>query len=73
MTTLHTPIEVVINGDPQEIPAGSTVTQLLQQLGVEAERVAVELDRTIIRRAAWETTEIRPGAKLEIVHFVGGG
>lgn len=55
------------------LPAGETVLGLLKSLEIEPERVAVELDRKILKRAQWGATELRDGAKLEIVHFVGGG
>jgi thiamine biosynthesis protein ThiS len=46
---------------------------LLHHIGVQDDRVAVELDRQIVRRSEWETTQIRAGASIEIVQFVGGG
>jgi thiamine biosynthesis protein ThiS len=46
---------------------------LLQDLRLEPERVAVELDRRIVKRSEWASLEIAPGAQLEIVQFVGGG
>jgi thiamine biosynthesis protein ThiS len=66
-------MEVIINGEPRTIPENTSVAGLLSILGIEGESVAVELDRTIIRRAAWQERTLAPGAKLEIVHFVGGG
>ena len=46
---------------------------VVQALRLEPDRVAVELDRVIVKRALWEETEIRAGAEIEIVMFVGGG
>jgi sulfur carrier protein len=66
-------IEIVVNGDARQVPTGTTVRALLALLEVPPERVAVELDRLIIKKSFWETTEVREGAKVEIVHFVGGG
>ncbi len=54
-------------------PAGYTLKELLIWLEVDPERVAVELDRSIVQRQAWDRTAIGPGATLEIVQFVGGG
>lgn len=65
--------EIVLNGETRGIPEGSTVLTLLNELGIPAQRVAVELDRVILKPVAWGETVLRPGAKLEIVHFVGGG
>jgi len=66
-------MEVIINGEPRTVPAETSVAQLLKLLGIEGEGVAVELDRAIVRRTAWTERVLTPGAKLEIVHFVGGG
>ncbi len=51
----------------------TTVATLVEQLGMQAERVAVELNREIVPRADWPKAALREGDKLEIVHFVGGG
>jgi thiamine biosynthesis protein ThiS len=66
-------VQVIVNGEGRMLPAGETVLGLLKSLEIEPERVAVELDRKILKRAQWGATELRDGAKLEIVHFVGGG
>ena len=66
-------MEIIVNGEPRHIDEGTTVAALVDQLGMEGERVAVELDRVIVRRAAWSERILTDGAKLEIVHFVGGG
>jgi thiamine biosynthesis protein ThiS len=67
------PIEIVVNGQPQSTPEGQTLLGLLGQLQMDPARVALELDRCIIKRPLWEETVLRPGAHLEIVQFVGGG
>ena len=64
---------VEINGENREILAGETISSLLKSLAIEPERVAVELDRKIVKRAQWDETLLRDGAQLEIVQFVGGG
>jgi sulfur carrier protein len=66
-------IELVVNGDPVAIPAGKTVTELLDLLAVRLDRVAVELNRGIVHRRDWDKTSVEPGAQVEIVEFVGGG
>lgn len=62
-----------LNGEEREFPAPLTLAGLLELLGAAPERVAVELNRSIVRRAEWDATELRDGDRLEIVHFVGGG
>ena len=66
-------IEVVINGAAQSIPEGQTVLDLLQQLHLDPSRVAVELDRRIVKQPRWSETPVCAGAQIEIVQFVGGG
>ncbi len=53
--------------------AGATLDDVLRQLGLEAERVAIELDRAIVKRDFWHATTVADGAEIEIVQFVGGG
>jgi thiamine biosynthesis protein ThiS len=62
-----------INGEAREFPDGLNVSGLVAQLGMKADRVAVELNLEIVPRANWESTALKSGDKLEIVHFVGGG
>ena len=66
-------IEIVVNGEVREVPQGLTVAGLLQSLDLDPARVAVELDRRIVRKTQWEDTVLAGGARLEIVQFVGGG
>ncbi|HUI56902.1 MAG TPA: sulfur carrier protein ThiS [Bryobacteraceae bacterium] len=67
------PIEIVVNGEARVAQEGQTILDLLRQLGVEPERVAVELDRRIVKRPLWPETTLRAGARIEVVQFVGGG
>jgi thiamine biosynthesis protein ThiS len=62
-----------INGEARDFPDGLTVASLVEQLGMKADRVAVELNLEIVARATWDATPLKDGDKLEIVHFVGGG
>jgi len=62
-----------INGEQRDFPDGLTVAALVGQLGMKPDRVAVELNLEIVPRAQWETTSLKNGDKLEVVHFVGGG
>lgn len=64
---------VVINGEQREFPDGLTLGALIAQLGMKPDRVAVELNLEIVPRPQWESTALKNGDKLEIVHFVGGG
>ena len=66
-------IEVVVNGSPKRVPEGLNVTGLLAFLEIEAARVAVELNRSIVRKVDWESAVVADGANVEVVWFVGGG
>jgi sulfur carrier protein len=66
-------IQIVVNGQLRAVASGQTLIQLLECLGVDPARVAVELNRSIIRREEWDKTEVGEAANLEIVQFVGGG
>jgi thiamine biosynthesis protein ThiS len=66
-------IEIRLNGEPRQIPAGLNIPALLQHMEIPVDRVAVELNRAIVRKTEWETTRIESGAEVEVVHFVGGG
>ena len=65
--------EIVLNGDRRRIRPGSTVLDLLGELELGIERVAVEVDRRIVRRSDWADRKLASGAAVEVVHFVGGG
>ena len=67
------PIHVVVNGEPQSAPQGQTILGLLRQLDLDPARVAVELDRRIVKQPHWPGTVLESGSQIEIVQFVGGG
>ena len=62
-----------MNGRTRSAPVGLHLTGLLAFLQVDPERVAVELNRSIVPRKDWDKTTVGAGATLEIVQFVGGG
>lgn len=66
-------ISIRVNGEEREFTPGSTILALLQDLGLRPDRVAVEMNRIIIKQPLWAETEVPPGAEIEIVQFVGGG
>jgi sulfur carrier protein len=66
-------IEIVVNGEQREAATGQTVLGLLQELQLDPARVAVELDRRILKQPRWSETVLEAGAQVEIVQFVGGG
>ena len=66
-------IQVVVNGHPHDVPDGANIVALLRFLEIDPSRVAVELNREIVRKPEWESTELIDGSRIEIVWFVGGG
>ena len=66
-------IQIVVNGEQRKTARGQTVLGLLRQLELDPARVAVVLDRRIVKQPLWAATELAPGAQIEIVQFVGGG
>ena len=65
-------MKIKINGEPQEIPEGLSVRAMLDHLGMNGGRVAIERNLEILPRSEW-TTPVRDNDSFEIVHFVGGG
>ena len=66
-------MQITVNGEARSAPDGQTLLGLLQELKLDPARVAVELNRRILRKPLWAETVLRPGAQIEIVQFVGGG
>jgi thiamine biosynthesis protein ThiS len=65
-------INITINGESQ-VCSAENLGALVEQLGLKADRVAIELNREIVSREQWPETRLHDGDRLEIVHFVGGG
>ena len=66
-------MKLIINGEERSLDNVSSLASLLKELGLKADRVAVELNREIVARGSWDSTSITEGDRLEIVQFVGGG
>jgi thiamine biosynthesis protein ThiS len=66
-------VALAVNGEPMEVPAGTSVAGLLDLVGLAAKKVAVERNLEIVPRSAYGQTVLCAGDAIEIVHFVGGG
>jgi len=66
-------MKIQLNGHEREFAAPLSLSELVQQLGMKQDRVAVELNRNIVPREMWPQTALSEGDRLEVVHFVGGG
>ncbi len=64
---------VRVNGEDRELADGTTLTQLLEQLGLVVEGVAVALNLYVVPRGELGTTSLSEGDRVEIVRAVGGG
>lgn len=64
---------ITLNGAERALPKELTVGELLAELGLARERVAVELDGRIVRKSEYDSVRVTAGARVEVVSFVGGG
>ena len=67
-------MRIVVNGEAREVAAERpTVAELVAELGLANQRVAVEVNRRLVTRATWGEAVLGEGDVIEIVQFVGGG
>ena len=66
-------IGVQVNGEPRRVEPGGSIAAMLEQLGIDPQRVAVERNLEIVPRSTLAEVEVAEGDAFEIVHFVGGG
>jgi thiamine biosynthesis protein ThiS len=65
--------QVTVNGEPRSFPPRTTLLDVVRALNLEPDRVAIELNRAIVKREMWSGAMVGDGAEIEIVQFVGGG
>jgi thiamine biosynthesis protein ThiS len=63
----------MLNGETRNYPPPLSVAALLERIGLDKRKVAVELNEEIVLRSVYAGTLIQHGDRLEIVHFIGGG
>ena len=66
-------MEITLNGEPMELPEGTTAAQLVEQLGLAGRRYAMEVNGELVPRSAHPGHPLMPGDRVEIVQAVGGG
>jgi len=66
-------MKVRLNGEETELERETTVDALIDRLGLGNQRIAVELNRNVVRRESWPSTLVAENDHVEIVQFVGGG
>lgn len=73
MSETSAALKIMLNGEPRAVSLGLTVAGLLEQLGLDRRKVAVERNEAIVSRSAYDGTAVADGDQFEIVHFIGGG
>lgn len=66
-------MRVFVNGDEKDFDSGISLAALINELELPATRIAIELNREVVRRSDWGSTMLKDEDRIEIVHFVGGG
>lgn len=64
---------ITINGEIKELESEVNLGRLLELFSLPSQRVAVELNRQVVRKNDWDVTIVKDDDRIEIVHFVGGG
>ena len=66
-------MRLVVNGEPRELDHAPTVAALVQALGLDVRKVAVERNLEIVPRSLYLATDLSDGDRIDIVHFIGVG
>ena len=66
-------LRIVVNGEDRELADNLLLEQLVADLHLALDRVAIERNGNVVRRSEWQTTVLAENDRVEIVHFVGGG
>lgn len=66
-------MQIQVNGEPRESRAGTTVADLLRDLDIKSDRVAVEVNLEIVDKGVFAQRSLQEGDRIEIISFIGGG
>ena len=66
-------MHVQVNGEPREVPAGTTVADLVADLAASGQRFAVEINEQLVPRSLHADRALAEGDRIEVVHAIGGG
>jgi len=66
-------MQIILNGDPTELPDGLDIAGLIERLELTGQRLAVEVNGELVPRSRFGEHRLTPGDKVEIIHAVGGG
>ena len=64
---------ILLNGETRKVEFETDLARLLDDLELPKQRIAIELNGSVIRRSDWAETLVSDGDRIEVVHFVGGG
>ena len=64
---------VRVNGEHRRVPGGVSIAEMLNEIGIDPAKVAVERNLAIVPRSSFGEVRVEDGDDFEIVHFVGGG
>ena len=71
--TIRGAMQITVNGIHHDTPPKTTISELLKQLNISAERIAIEINLTVIDRADYHVSVLHEGDQIEIISFIGGG
>ena len=66
-------MQIIVNGNPTEVPDGIDMADLIDQLELSGQRLAVEVNEELVPRSAFAQHRLSPSDQVEIIHAVGGG
>jgi thiamine biosynthesis protein ThiS len=66
-------MKIIINGKAKEISNEVNIIELLESFSLPKERIAIELNKQVVRKKDWENIKITNADQIEVIHFVGGG
>jgi len=66
-------VKIIVNGEERESAEGSTLATLMNDLGIKVKVMAAAVNMEIVKKADWESHQLKEADKIELLHFVGGG
>ena len=66
-------MQIWVNGEVREVPSGQTLRQLVEDMGLEPQGVAVEVNRQVVPRGSHGEHVLAEGDQVEVVRAIGGG
>jgi sulfur carrier protein len=66
-------MKITLNGEIRELESEVSLDRLLELLSLPHQRIAIELNREVVRKKDWPNVVVKEADRIEVVHFVGGG